>query len=56
VAYGLENGLNSTVGSVANTPNVFKTRDGRVWFATLGGVAVDRSATLTTNKLPPRFI
>ncbi|HEV8486624.1 MAG TPA: two-component regulator propeller domain-containing protein, partial [Blastocatellia bacterium] len=53
VAYGLEHGLNSTVGSVANSPNGFKTSDGRVWFATLGGASVVDPTTLTTNSLPP---
>jgi signal transduction histidine kinase/ligand-binding sensor domain-containing protein/CheY-like chemotaxis protein len=53
VAYGLEHGLNSTVGVVGHQPVAFKTSDGRVWFATTKGLSVADPQKLSRNLLPP---
>jgi PAS domain S-box-containing protein len=53
VAYGLEHGISSTVGSVGHNPAGFKTSDGRIWFATISGVCVVDPERLTTNTVPP---
>jgi signal transduction histidine kinase/ligand-binding sensor domain-containing protein/CheY-like chemotaxis protein len=53
VAYGFAHGLKSTVGSVASHPVIFKTTDGRMWFATIRGAAVIDPRKLSTNLLPP---
>ena len=53
VAYGLEHGLASTIVTVSFSPLAYKTADGRVWFATLKGVAVVDPRALSINTLPP---
>jgi ligand-binding sensor domain-containing protein/signal transduction histidine kinase len=52
-AYGLEHGLESTVGQVAHHPIGYKTRDGRVWICMLRGVSFVDPITLSSNQLPP---
>jgi ligand-binding sensor domain-containing protein/signal transduction histidine kinase len=53
VAYGLEHGLESTVGQVAHDPIGVKTRDGRIWFCMLRGLSFADPNRLTSNRLPP---
>ena len=51
--YGLEHGLNSTVGSVGHFPSALKSKDGRVWLTwTVGLSAIDPRA-ITVNSLAP---
>jgi PAS domain S-box-containing protein len=53
VAYGLEHGLSSTVGTIGHYPGSYKTSDGRIWFALNGGLSVVDPEKITTNTLPP---
>jgi signal transduction histidine kinase len=53
MSYGLEDGLASVEGNGGTLPNSCKTRDGRVWFPTTGGLAVADPALLHSNTLPP---
>jgi ligand-binding sensor domain-containing protein len=53
VAYDIEHGLASTVASGSQHPGATKDRDGRLWFATLKGVAVVDPSHLTKNTIPP---
>jgi diguanylate cyclase (GGDEF)-like protein/PAS domain S-box-containing protein len=52
-AYGLEHGLNCTVGVVSSNPAAFRTSDGRLWFGTNNGLSVVDPTRLTTNTLAP---
>jgi ligand-binding sensor domain-containing protein len=53
IAYGFEHGLASTVPVVGHDPASFRTRDGRVWFATVGGLSVTDPSHIQPNHLPP---
>ena len=53
VAYGLEHGLSSTVGTVGHQPVGCKTSDGRIWFGTAKGICVVDPERLSSNTLPP---
>ncbi|HEY6803037.1 MAG TPA: two-component regulator propeller domain-containing protein [Pyrinomonadaceae bacterium] len=53
IAYGLEHGLASTVGVVAQNPSSYKTIDGRLWFCLLKGVSVIDPRHLSSNAVPP---
>ena len=51
--YGLEHGLNSTVGTVGHASGAYTSRDGRVWLAWAIGVSVVDPRTISTNTLAP---
>lgn len=53
VAYGPEHGLPSTMAAVATHPASVKATDGRVWFATRGGLVVADPKDLSTNRVAP---
>jgi hypothetical protein len=53
VAYGREHGLPSTMATVATHPVGARSRDGRVWFATRGGLTVVDPRALSTNRIAP---
>jgi len=51
-AYGREHGV-SGAGAVGHQPVCWKSTDGRIWFATLTGLAVVDPATISTNRRAP---
>ncbi|HKX33641.1 MAG TPA: two-component regulator propeller domain-containing protein, partial [Blastocatellia bacterium] len=53
IAYGLEHGLSSTVGTVGHYPVGIKDREGKVWFGTVKGLSMTDPGKLTANTLPP---
>jgi len=54
IAYGLEHGLNSTVGVVGFSPVAsYITLDRRIWFCTARGLSVIDPSQVTSNTLPP---
>ncbi|HZS08624.1 MAG TPA: two-component regulator propeller domain-containing protein, partial [Blastocatellia bacterium] len=53
VAYGIEHGLGSSIGTVGNHPESCKSSDGRIWFCTYKGVSAIDPEKLTANALPP---
>lgn len=52
-AYGKADGMLSTDCNGGRQPSGIKTRDGKLWFTTLGGVAVVDQAAVNFNPLPP---
>jgi ligand-binding sensor domain-containing protein/signal transduction histidine kinase len=58
VSYGLQEGLVSTECNIIAQPNAWKSRDGRIWFATAKGLSViDPKLNLRINeKAPPVII
>lgn len=53
VAYGREDGMRSIECNGIGQPSGWKSRDGRLWFATQGGVVVVDPAHLPSNSIPP---
>ena len=51
--YGREDGLANTECNGGKQPAGIRTRDGRLWFPTQGGVAVIDPSVVTHNRLPP---
>jgi signal transduction histidine kinase/CheY-like chemotaxis protein/ligand-binding sensor domain-containing protein len=56
VAYGVSDGMGSRECNGGFQPAGWKTRDGRLWFPTLKGVAVVDPARLKIDEHPPRVI
>ena len=54
VSYGVSDGMGSRECNGGFQPAGWKTRDGRLWFPTLKGVAVVDPAHLRTDRQPPR--
>jgi signal transduction histidine kinase/CheY-like chemotaxis protein/ligand-binding sensor domain-containing protein len=54
VSYGVSDGMGSPECNGGFQPAGWKTRDGRLWFPTLKGVAVVDPAHLKTDDQPPR--
>ncbi|MGD0893857.1 MAG: two-component regulator propeller domain-containing protein [Terracidiphilus sp.] len=55
--YGTADGLRSAEANFAADPSVWKGSDGRLWFATIAGIAsVDPSHSETTNSVPSPLI
>jgi signal transduction histidine kinase/ligand-binding sensor domain-containing protein len=52
-AYGREDGLANTECNGGKQPAGVRTRDGRLWFPTQGGVAVVDPTVVKHNRLPP---
>ncbi len=55
LVFGLHEGLNSRE-CTSGKPTVWKADDGRLYFATVGGVAVVNPATVQLNALPPPVV
>jgi ligand-binding sensor domain-containing protein len=53
VAYGREHGLPSDMAAVATHPVSARSADGRLWFATRGGLTVADPQSLSTNGVVP---
>lgn len=53
VVYGIADGLPTREASGGGHPAGLRSRDGRLWFATVKGVAVIDPARLTPNREPP---
>lgn len=51
--YGKSDGLRSSEGNGAGQPAAWRTRDGRLWFATVKGLAVTDPARIPSNPQPP---
>lgn len=51
--YGIADGLKISQGSSGGHPAALRLRDGRLWFATLKGVATVDPAHLDRNRVPP---
>jgi signal transduction histidine kinase/CheY-like chemotaxis protein/streptogramin lyase len=54
VSYGVSDGMGSRECNGGFQPAGWKTKDGRLWFPTLKGVAVVDPAHLKTDQQPPR--
>ncbi|MFL6227869.1 MAG: two-component regulator propeller domain-containing protein [Pyrinomonadaceae bacterium] len=54
--YGREDGLLNTECNGGQQPAGIKTRDGRLWFPTQGGVAVIDAEDVATNPHPPPVV
>jgi signal transduction histidine kinase/ligand-binding sensor domain-containing protein len=56
VAFGKSDGLDNVECNGGRWPAGIKARDGKLWFPTMGGVAVIDPATVTTNAQPPPVV
>ena len=56
VHYGIEDGMLSVEGNGGNSPNSCKTRDGRLWFPTVKGVAIVDPRSVAGDELPPTVL
>jgi signal transduction histidine kinase/ligand-binding sensor domain-containing protein len=56
VAFGKSDGMENVECNGGRWPAGVKARDGRLWFPTMGGVAVIDPATITTNAQPPPVV
>jgi signal transduction histidine kinase/ligand-binding sensor domain-containing protein len=56
IAYGKSDGMLNVECNGGRWPAGTKTRDGKLWFPTMGGVAVIDPATVTTNTQPPPVV
>jgi|GEM_PF-292756 len=52
--YGKDDGLGSKEMPAGHQPNVWKGRDGRLWFGTVGGLSVIDPKHIKPNLIPPR--
>jgi len=55
-SFGMADGMPSAECNGVSQPSAIKTRDGRLWFATVGGMAVVDPRKLRTNSLPPPVV
>jgi signal transduction histidine kinase/ligand-binding sensor domain-containing protein len=56
VVYGTKDGLASLECNGGRQPSGLKTADGRLWFPTMGGVAIVDPKAVQTNPVPPPVI
>ncbi len=56
ISYGIDDGLPSMVATGSLQPNAFKTKDGRLVFATERGLAIVNPAAIKPNPLPPPVV
>ncbi len=56
VHYGTEDGMLNVEGNGGNWPNSCKTRDGRLWFPTVKGVALVDPRAVAEDDKPPRSV
>ena len=54
--FGVAEGMRTSVATVQFQPAATRTRDGRLWFATTGGIVVADPAHLKRNPLPPPVV
>lgn len=54
--FGVDEGMRTSVATASYQPSACVTRDGRLWFATTGGVVVADPAHLERNQLPPPVV
>jgi diguanylate cyclase (GGDEF)-like protein len=52
-SYGYSDGLRSTEATAEAQPAIWKARDGRLWFATTGGLAKIDPGHIRTNEIAP---
>ena len=52
-AYGKQDGMLSTECNGGRQPSAMKTEDGKIWFPTIGGVAIVDPNAFDNNQLPP---
>ena len=55
-AYGIADGVKSSLGVGGSQSAGWKGRDGRLWFSTFKGASVVDPQRLTTNRVPPPVI
>jgi len=56
VVFGKSDGMENVECNGGRWPAGIKARDGKLWFPTMGGVAVIDPATVTTNAQPPAVV
>jgi signal transduction histidine kinase/ligand-binding sensor domain-containing protein len=56
ISYGKSDGMLNVECNGGRWPAGMKARDGRLWFPTMGGLAVIDPATVTTNVQPPPVV
>jgi signal transduction histidine kinase len=56
VAYGVKDGLSSLECNGGRQPPGLKTKDGKLWFPTMGGVAIVNPKAVRINTAPPPVI
>jgi len=56
IAYGKADGMKSSQGNGGAQPMGWKSRDGRLWFPTIKGMAMIDPQKVKTNELPPPVI
>jgi signal transduction histidine kinase/ligand-binding sensor domain-containing protein len=56
VAFGKSDGMENVECNGGRWPAGIKARDGKLWFPTMGGVAVIDPASVTTNAQPPPVV
>jgi ligand-binding sensor domain-containing protein/signal transduction histidine kinase len=56
IVYGAKDGLSSLECNGGPQPSGLKTKDGRLWFPTMGGVAIVNPKAIRTNTAPPPVI
>jgi signal transduction histidine kinase/ligand-binding sensor domain-containing protein len=56
IAYSKSDGMLNVECNGGRWPAGIKARDGKLWFPTMGGVAVIDPATVTTNTQPPQVV
>jgi ligand-binding sensor domain-containing protein/signal transduction histidine kinase len=56
IPYGRTDGIRNTQCSSISHPAAWKSRDGRLWFATLDGVVVTDPKKVKINSVPPRIV
>jgi signal transduction histidine kinase/ligand-binding sensor domain-containing protein len=56
IGYGKSDGMLNVECNGGRWPAGVKARDGKLWFPTMGGVAVIDPATVTTNAQPPPVV
>jgi signal transduction histidine kinase/ligand-binding sensor domain-containing protein/CheY-like chemotaxis protein len=54
--YDTRDGILSPTCAVGYKPGAFRSRDGKLWFGTIGGAAVTDPAKLTANPLVPNVV
>ena len=56
VSYGIADGMKSSECNGGSQPSGWKSRDGRLWFATIRGVVSIDPANIKINRLPPPVV
>ena len=56
VSYGKSDGMRNVQCTAWGQPGAWKSRDGRLWFATVDGVVVTDPQKVTINPVPPKVV